>query len=1139
MDRFYPPTEPHDNQTPSDFNLRPSPSFPFTHGDYFNSILQWTDSFLRLDQHAHEPIEWIIPRILARAFLCRVSNIQVMPPHLLPEAIEDRILFVIIYTISMFRFFGVTEGANDPHWIRAFIHSYELNTDDLPAAISTIQQRFDETQLVSLAQLLAEDNPNPGHLQALEYQEEEPVVIDIDTLEPLNPIDPKFETSDQDTLMYDGSGPTYVPVPLPPMPAVRITPNSIEIARNVAISMPGLQVWSYDTPPPLQHVAISNLEQQMAVMQQAIQLLATGQVQQPLHSPPIRDTTMDDAPPESYTTGGALPRITISPPSEGVQSDNRTESSLNPSLHQQLASLSLTSPPTRPLSTMSGAHTASSAAKAMSRSGSQQTTPSGSRSATPSGSRANITTDPPRHIPIPGKDVEKALADAAAGSLIDKKSEPPVLPAPASEAGQTEPDVKIKPDLSSSSTSPGPAEPGPDELERNRAIRAQQAKEFEEGKLLRLREENARLTQKAKRLEATVQERNIQNEIKLQHELRQQTQERIAAAEALIAANEKENNSKRAAALRQSLQNKVDPQHPMQGTFEDVYPSLSSPIPVKPSNFDVDSTLAYLSKQAPDALEMIKQRLIHTDVPQAPPGGHSSRFKQHSDDARFNWQQQTRSSSWREPDRSSRPQDPYRYETGQSGSTGNDRHGGQPPRHGGPPAGAPGDDPGDDSEDSDYRSIHSNRSRPPAKPNKRRELPGKPVHVADKGHAAALPSRRQATPAYLGRMPIHSLEPDFYEDPATCRAPDNFVPTFPYDDTLPRYNNKMFNDRWDSRRMPVYHESKTTLDSWLTKLHVEIAINGQEAVCPLIGPKGLPEGTFLHRWYNNLNHIDLILLTMGPNPWYNWQYAICSLREHLNPLIRSQAESRVKLPDETYHAYITTRYPLLKAAFPYEPETEIIRRIKTGFIDENAYTFMREQVDIRRLERESLEYEEMRTAMAKNKPLGPQMPTSSYLRASGAYSHPADEDKAQMFVATRTSYRNKYQQKPATSHNVYPVPADVVRDADLDPAIKKGRRSIPVEQMDPRARTVNMRTHPDTKVSVRCYIRDNCQYVCLDRPCSKCQRAGLTPDDHFSFEHNLYHDDNANTASTLTMGGNQDFVYQSSSDDESENDLEG
>ncbi|RPA70987.1 hypothetical protein BJ508DRAFT_316023 [Ascobolus immersus RN42] len=372
--------------------------------------------------------------------------------------------------------------------------------------------------------------------------------------------------------------------------------------------------------------------------------------------------------------------------------------------------------------------------------------------------------------------------------------------------------------------------------------------------------------------------------------------------------------------------------------------------------------------------------------------------------------------------------------------------------------------------------------------------------------------------------------------------PDAVKPSTHDNNQILRYNNKHFNDRWDSRRMPIYHESKTTLDSWLTKLHVEITINGEEAVCPLIGPKGLPEGTFLHRWYNNLNHLDLILLTIGPNPWYNWQYAIYTLREHLNPLIRSQAESRSKLHDETYHAYITTRYPLLKAAFPYEPETEILRRIKAGFADENAFSFMRESTDIRKLEREALEYEEMRTAMAKNKPVS-AVPHSAYLKVSGSFPVDPEEFTGSTFVAARGSRDsresnrdNRYQQRPATSHNVYPVPSDIVKDEDLDPSIKKGRRNLPYDQWDPRARTVNKRVHPETKALVRCFIRGNRQYVCLDHPCKICQRHSLKPDDHFSFEHNLYHDDAQTTAASHSMKA--EFVYQSSSEEESENGLE-
>ncbi|RPA73316.1 hypothetical protein BJ508DRAFT_334215 [Ascobolus immersus RN42] len=1145
MDRFFPLPDLHDEHTPSDFHLRPSPTHPFTHGSYFNTILQWTDSFLRLDATEGRPIEWLIPRILARAFLCRVSNAQIMPSQLLPEAVADRLLFVLVYTISMFRFFGVTEGPNDPPWMRAFIHTFELHEDDMPAVIRQLEARFERTPLLTLSETLANDDPNPGRLAILDAViDDEPMVIDIDTIEPLNPIDERFAANDTDTLMYDGTGPTYIPAPLPPMPVARITSQSIEIGRNVAISMPGLQVWSYDTPPPQPpHQAIDNLERQMLLLQQTLANLE--QRVKPQFSTSIPDTVMYDAPPESYQIRGALPRITLSPPREGVQQDLASVASTNPSLNKQLASLTLSSPQEQPPPIMSqpASPTPSITTPRATNpgTGSADMNPGGPSSTAPSTSAAAGMSS-----------LEDELAAAAAGSITEST---PIKSKPASEhgshhSGTTDTEVKAESNHSRAAT--------PADLETNRKIRAQQAKEFEEGKLKRLVEENARLAEKVARLEATAEERRIQQTIKAQHELREQHNARIAAAEAVILEADRLNNTQKTNQLRTSLANKRMATPAMPGAFD----SDTTPVHTKTTAvpFDVDQTLDLLSKQAPEALDLLRQRLMSERHSPAPPTGRPVRHKLVSDDARFAPQGGQPDSRFAPQGGQSLPFDHRHYSRSapqggsehgfvrqdsgfRRGSTYDGNGGPPPPRSGGrqPAAGAgdPGDDPSDDDSDvSDHRSVRSQ----PKKEKKRRELPGKPVHVHDHGYSATLPPRRQVTPAYLGRMPIHSVEPDFYEDQATCRAPRDFIPTFAYDDTLHRYNNKLFNDRWDSRRMPIYHESKTTLDSWLTKLHVEISINGQEAVCPLIGPKGLPEGTFLHRWYNNLNHVDLILLTIGPNPWYNWQYAICSLREHLNPLIRSQAESRTKLPDETYHAYLTTRYPLLKAAFPYEPETEIIRRLKTGFIDENAYTFMREQVDIRKLERESLEYEEMRTALLKNKPLAPPLPSSSYLRVS-SQPETNQESSAQTFVAARQSFRgSKYQQRPAPAHNVYPVPADVVRDADLDPAIKQGRRNIPIEEWDPRARTVNMRQHPETKQMVRCYVRDNRQYVCIDRPCSKCQRQGLTPNDHFSFEHNLYHEEQGNhdRVSSHNISAGSDFVYQSSSsEDESGNEIEG
>ncbi|RPA70710.1 hypothetical protein BJ508DRAFT_316286, partial [Ascobolus immersus RN42] len=133
--------------------------------------------------------------------------------------------------------------------------------------------------------------------------------------------------------------------------------------------------------------------------------------------------------------------------------------------------------------------------------------------------------------------------------------------------------------------------------------------------------------------------------------------------------------------------------------------------------------------------------------------------------------------------------------------------------------------------------------------------------------------------------------------------------------------------------------------------------------------------------------------------------------------------------------------------------------------------------------------------------------------------------------------RPRYQQTPATKFNVSPMPADIVKDEDLHPLMKKGRRKLPAADVDPRARTTNMRLDADGQLT-RCYVRGGQVYVSLLRPCSICQQSGLKPDDHFNFEHNLYHTDRdsaVSTAAVHTMRADYDHAYQSSSESSSGN----
>ncbi|RPA76382.1 hypothetical protein BJ508DRAFT_331157 [Ascobolus immersus RN42] len=1139
-------TDPHDHSV-TPYILRPSPHYPTNHGAYLNTLIQWTDSFFLLDHHNRKPSEWLVPRILGTAFICRINHYEMASTaKLIPQAQQDPVLFVTVYTLSMLHFFTMTASHNDPHWMRAFLYVHSCTRDDIPALLTQLEARYTPQQLQGLADELTHDNPNRELMGHRQQTEDDVIMVDLDTLEPLISYDPQYRVESNQTAMYDGSGPTYIPVPLPNVPAVRITPTSMEVARNVAITMPGVSIWSYDTPPPAHaqqqtQQALSSLEAQMALVQEALLALTQQQHHQPRLMPrpatPIdREITMRDAP--SYTTRGALPNILVSPPQENISS---TTTSSPFSLHRNLASLTISSPkmPAAP----------SSLAKPPSRPGSALP----SRSPSANASRQQSPTRPQVNQPAGAGSEEPHIettpkvetADSPKPATSEKSEPDDDHPAPAKVEKTPSPDEHVSPYVKAAVGS------------------VVQANDFQEQYAARLARENAELEQRVLAAETKVKESNQQLHIKQLQKEREALRARLAAADENIVTSHSDHHKMRGATFRELSANKFansPSPAPMPGAYQE-QPSTPSPAPQA-----IDATLALLQHQAPDALAELQRRLLQVDVNShvdhsaqrfaqshnqyAPQGGFRPKLKQIPELAPPGGTQYEQVYTTSPPggtrgyhqayveeektplggrhNKKHRSNDRGRSESRRQHHQSRQAAGGAPEEP---------DDP-DGSDFGDTSSSGSEASSRRRRRNRRKELPGRPLYVRDQRAVTQPTTRRMGTPAYLGRLHTPALDPEVYEDEATCRAPPEFQEIYRYDPTAIRFNGRTFNDRYDSRRIPVFHEATMPVDNWLTKLHVEVTINGEEAVCPLIGSKALQEGSFLHRWFNNLSHTDLILLTIGPRPWRNWQYAIYNLREHLNPLIRHQAETRIKAVDETYHSYVTTRYTLLKAAFPYEPEVEILRRIKSGFQDQAAFTIMRESKDIRKLEQEALEYEEMQTTMSKNRPVVTAVPHSSYLRVQGTPTPSVPEHHSQSFAAeSKGSYRrsNTYQQTPATKMNVYPVPAQVVKAEDLHPDLKKNRRTLPPDQIDPRALTVNKRKHPQTGEMIRCYIRENSKYVGLDRPCSICQRLGLKPDDHFSFEHNLYHDDT--TGAAHVMNASFEFGYQSSSE-ESGNDNE-
>lgn len=315
-------------------------------------------------------------------------------------------------------------------------------------------------------------------------------------------------------------------------------------------------------------------------------------------------------------------------------------------------------------------------------------------------------------------------------------------------------------------------------------------------------------------------------------------------------------------------------------------------------------------------------------------------------------------------------------------------------------------------------------------------------------------------------------EPGIHSPPQSVAAPFDWKPLFPYEPTITSQGAKKYNERYDARRIPIFNEREIPCDTWLSQLNVKVDAIGEDAVCPLIGQTAFPQGSQLYRWFNNLSASDLMLLSLGPNGWHNWQYAIYKMRDRLQPLIRHQAEARTKKTDESYHSYITSRYPLLKAAMPYAPENEIISKIKEAFTEDLAFSIMNEEADIQKLEARALRYERVTEIRQRHHTVLP----SSYLHLeTPTASGPNPESSSLMLTGTQ---------------------------------------------------------------SIRSYVRDGpkAAVIFLNRNCAVCERKNLQPRDHFNFEHNLYHDDLAESK-TNAYWASLPQQFQESDSDESDPDF--
>ncbi|RPA83120.1 hypothetical protein BJ508DRAFT_324711 [Ascobolus immersus RN42] len=930
---------------------------PTTYGDYFNKLIEWTDSFCRIDELQHFPAQWFLPRIMARAFRCRVDNLPMTSSRVMaPEARQDPYLFVTVYTITIFDFFIRTQSPNDPYWLNKFLHTFQICEDDPAATAQALLDFFAIEQLDQLLEILWHDDPNPGRDKIPWTDDDVDMQDQSITLAPLRPDSPAF--SREDTPMFDRSMSSYVPVPLPNIPVVRLTGTTLDVQRNVAITLPnGLSIYTYDQPPVIQqnNKPSNEWDHQLQRLQQSLaSVLARFD---------DRDTEMTDV----HRHTPSLPSVGRAP-MLGDPTPNFSPSLLHSptlSLQAQLARLSIESPRTTTMT--------------------NPTTPT-----------------KPADVNAPAKATEPKKPASPKQRFGDTTPEKAASP----KVAEAEPvSTEIPAGNNTSITVPNNPQATPNPYTAQSQIELSRSVEFQKATLDRLADENASLQQLVDFANAQAVERRQRLEIKAAQDRRTHLQKALAELEGSIETTDRDLN-RQDMSLRQHYKPSSIPRKVLPGTFspenQPAAPTGAGPSNLAPQGasigapqggqndpiinlpgdvqtMSVQELLEFLAVQAPDAMDILRSRFLPTDNKPIEPlyiDRSAERFeastKRPKKDKSVKTNRPPPVQSYAafdaaaniHPSRAQQINQPYT-----TASRPNNERPGRDPQRRTQEGAPPGDsDSSDDEDDRHRREPEWTDHRQPRRRRRNREerRRSRSVRIRDPEPHPIPPPVRRVQNNYLGRLPTASLDPDFVEYASICCAPPHFQPAFAYDSEAYHYGTKKFNDRYDSRRIPVFHESKMPIDSFLTKLHVEISLNGEEAICPMLGQKAFPDRTFLNRWYNNLDHQDIIHLTMGPNAWINWQYAIYCLRDQINPLIAHQAASRQKQPDESYHAYVTSKYTLLKAASPYLPERELIKQVKTGFTDREAFAIMRSTDDIRQLEREALEYEQMLTAMARH-----------------------------------------------------------------------------------------------------------------------------------------------------------------------------
>ncbi|RPA79864.1 hypothetical protein BJ508DRAFT_327914 [Ascobolus immersus RN42] len=1106
-------------------------------------IIHWTDSFITLDRHLNHPVTWSLGRLLARVFIYRLNHVNLLPnTQLLPETASPE-TFNLVYMMTMLDFFAARSSPEDPNWLTVCIEAYRAFGPNALATKNHINQSLPDERLTELAETV--DSPDsltrhsigPDHRPS-SYQLPPPAAtLDWDTLADEIPMIDVVERRLVE----------YAPRPVQTTAAVRMTDSLLEVQRNASVRLPnGLEINTYEHrqhPPPAASPTLQALsqlnwqvqaqQQEMARMndqyRQAIQQLqmripppsGLGEIQMREPTPPLLAARLHKK----------LPRLLPPPPKDNSRRSphihfNTSSSSekSTPSIIRRIDNNAAVSPDITPLTVRFAPRTPKSQVKP-----GWEKVPSDEDS----------PHDDPDHLPFePSTPTPHMFSNKGSrqrrGRYNPRADHSTDRPSPNSLMGaedlfQDEPSVwggkplqYVQPKI----------EEVQDEYDDD---------EYEEDAQFDRDEQARRLdlltgfnTPAARLPGSYPPEQPLGNRPRQDPPQRREAPPRPSGTTAQAPQNDKSlddffNKMYSDPAMMEHARARMASLFPL---------TIAPPSQPAPRSQPATKTNRQDSWQQYPSIPAVQHPGMPgpaapqgswptTSIPAAPQGSWPQQISPLSAAPNGSWPQQPFNTT-------AAPQGSWPIYPSSSNTAPN---GSWPIQQTAPPQPNPylGSQYPHQNPSSELWPYQPTAATHPNFPQLSTHPTISSLGMPDFNPHAYAPATHAATPwAYQPPSqqdqktwfgPLGSSDISVVVPPATWREP--FPATM-----LP---GRKPNEKYPASRLPKFDENTMPLENYLAATQVDIVTHGEDAVCSLIGRHAFTVGSYLYGWYNALDYRDQLRLSIGPGAWRNWQYCLLMLRDNLDEKLKAAADNEFKKAEESLPAYLARMHPLIKAAHRFENERQVIQRLKAGFRNFWAVMSCPEENNFQNLVNQAHAYERMIKIPSAEPPVQPpgvNVLSSSYLPkelAAASYHNQSD-------LFSSNSYAMKgntapYRQAPATRHRDVD-PRYFVSPQELDPQMLVHRRqNVPDSEIDPRAKTVNIRHSTKHGKLMRTYIRaiPEESVACI-QDCDICVAHNLNPRDHFRFEHNLYHEPQKSRTFFLHSG-----IPEAEDDSESEN----